>query len=104
MLNPKLMEEFGEQSITFFNELVNNVDGEAINVCYAIVGSQVKSGDLCGPKRIGVLTADDNLIDDICGKCIDISISLKDKEDECSILCRRFTEDRIKKDGIKVWV
>ena len=105
MLNPKLMEEYGMKCKPFFNELVERVDSETIDKCYAIVGSKVESGDLYGPQFVGVI-GDRDTVEKVDRHCIHITLYLQDRDDErdVGIVAVTRTEDSIKKDGIKIWV
>lgn len=106
MLNPKLIEEYGEECKEFFNEFINSVDPKVIDLCYAITGLKLNSGRLCGPYFIGVKTDDDSVVWSAQRRSINISLDLKDDDDErdIGIMCISCTEDKAREDGIKIWV
>lgn len=106
MLNPKLIEEFGEGCVEFFNRLVEKVDKSIIDMCYAIIDLKVNSGNLCGPQWVGVNTDNSDIAWDITKKCTAISFDLRDNEDEKDVVvqCLPCSEEELRKDGIKIWV
>lgn len=106
MLNFELIQEYGTDSRAFFEQLVARLDQELMEVCYAIKGINVKSGNLVGPYQLGLLTTDDTILSQVQKVCLDISIDLRDKEDirGLFISCIRCTYDQVDKYGIRVWL
>ena len=104
MLNPKIVDVYGNKCLKFFNRLIGCTDEKVLDMCYVIVGGTINSGELCGPELISVDTLNEDVIRDFERKCMHISLELKRGKEECSVLCLPYDRTFMEKDGVKLWV
>lgn len=106
MLNPELFEVFGNESRKFFDELSNALEESVLNICYAIKGAMIRSGECYSPWFLGVLTDDSNIADTVSDVSIDISFKLVDRnyDKDIATVCIPCTKEKIDKEGVKIWV
>lgn len=106
MLNPKLIEKYGEKTRVFFDEFINRIGLDLADICYDLGLVTLESGDICAPEWIGVLTMDSSIVTKIFNESKHISFELRDSTDEEDrvVMCVKCTESEVKEKGIKIWV
>ena len=106
MLNPVLVEKYGDKCKLFFNEFVERVGEETARICYALDSTLLESKDLCAPEIIGVLTDNYNFVSSIRTEARHVSYKLREKFDERDsvVLCVKCNNERADSEGIKIWV
>lgn len=107
MLNPKLIEVFGEDTVVFFDALVNNIGPDMADKCYALSDETVQFGNVTVPDCIAVCDSSD-VASDIGGKCIMISYEIKRSNNipanDDLVLCLPYIKSDAEREGIKIWV
>lgn len=107
MLNPKLIDKYGEGTRKFFDEFISEIGVELADKCYALTtGGLYEYDDVFVPTSIAVCSDDDTCWEiegkcfNICGRMINESVTASGDD---FVMCIPYEVAAAEERGIKIW-